>query len=66
MVVGLSGTRYDIEVDGRQHYFTAEAIAEDNARDSYLRKIGYKIIRIRAKDVMRSPDIIKKILGHLV
>lgn len=66
MVVGLSGTRYDIEIDGRQHYFSAEAIAEDDARDAFLKKLGYQVIRIRAKDVMKSPDLINNLLGRLV
>src|SRR5206468_2962699 len=41
VTVGLSGARYNIEVDGRQHYFSPEAIAEDKSRDSVLKAAGY-------------------------
>ena len=66
MVVGLLGTRYNIEIDGRQHYFSAKALAEDNARDKFLEKQGYRIIRIRARDIMRSLDMINNLLGRLI
>ena len=50
----------------RQHYFSYEAIVEDDARDAFLKKIGYEILRIRAKDLMRFPDSIKQIIERLV
>ena len=65
VVVGLSGTRYDIEIDGRQHYFSAEAIMEDEARDAFLKKRGYQVIRIRAVTVERHPDIVQAVLSRL-
>jgi hypothetical protein len=65
VVVGLSGTRYDIEIDGRQHYFSAEAIMEDEARDAFLKKRGYQVIRIRAMNVDRHPDTVRSLLSRL-
>lgn len=65
LVVGLSGTPYDIEIDGRQHYFSAEAIIEDEARDEFLRRRGYKVIRIRAVTVERYPDSVRALLSRL-
>ena len=66
MVVGMSGTRYNIEVDGRQHYFSAEAIAENDARDALLKKLGYQVIRARAKDIMKSSSPVRSVLKRLV
>jgi len=65
VVVGLSGTRYDIEIDGRQHYFSAEAIMEDDARDAFLKKQGYQVVRIRAVTVERHTDIVRAVLSRL-
>jgi hypothetical protein len=48
------------------YWLSAEAIAENDARVVFLKNIGYKIIRIRAKDVMSSPEDIKKLLGRLI
>ena len=65
VVVGLSGTRYDIEIDGRQHYYSAESIMEDEARDDFLKKRGYQVIRIRAVTVERHPDRVRSLLSRL-
>jgi len=65
IVVGLSGTRYDIEIDGRQHYFSAEAIMKDEVRDAFLKKQGYQVIRIRAVNVERNPGIVRSLLSRL-
>ena len=65
IVVGLSGTRYDIEIDGRQHYFSAEAIMEDEARDAFLKKQGYQVIRIRAVNIELYPDTVRSLLSRL-
>jgi len=65
MVVGLSGVAYDVEIDGRQHYHSAEAIAEDEARDEFLKSRGYKVIRFRAATVERYPDRIHAVLSRL-
>jgi hypothetical protein len=65
LVVGLSGIRYDIEIDGRQHYFSAEAIAEDDARDESLRSSGYSVIRFRAVTVERHPESVRVVLSRL-
>src|SRR3989338_4291944 len=65
VIVGLSGTRYNIEIDGRQHYFSAEAIAEDDVRDKVLQRTGYKVIRLRSTDVTGNPDRLRQLLGGL-
>ena len=65
VVVGLSGTRYDIEIDGRQHYYSADSIMEDEARDDFLKKRGYQVIRIRAVTAELHPDIVRSFLSRL-
>lgn len=65
VVVGLSGARYDIEVDGRQHFFTAAAIAEDASRDSALNHAGYKVVRLQAADVTAGGARVRELLGRL-
>ena len=64
VVVGLSGTRYDIEIDGQQH-LSIEAILEDDARDTFLKKLNYVVIRFRAVNVERHPGIVQKVLSRL-
>lgn len=65
VTVGLSGVRYNIEVDGRQHYFSPEAIVEDKARDAVLKAAGYRVIRVRGADVTADPDRIKTLIASL-
>ena len=65
LVVGLSGAPYDIEVDGRQHYFSAEALLEDEARDAYLSARGYRVIRFRGVTVERYPESVRMVLSRL-
>jgi hypothetical protein len=65
IVVGYSGTRYDIEIDGRQHYFSAEAIMKDEARDAFLKQRGYQVIRIRAVNIELYPDTVRSLLSRL-
>lgn len=66
VIVGLSGIRYNLEVDGRQHYFTPEAIAEDASRDQELRNIGYKVLRLQGGDIMKRPEEVRLLLGGLI
>jgi len=47
--------RLVIEVDGAGHTETAQ-LAHDAVRDSYMRQLGYRILRCSALDVMRDPD----------
>jgi hypothetical protein len=65
VIIGLSGTRYNIEVDGRQHYFSAEAISEDKTRDQVLREAGYEVIRLRASDVISDSRFVPELLRSL-
>ena len=66
VIVGLSGARYDIEVDGKQHFFSPEAIAEDDSRDSVLAKIGYNVIRLQAAAVSGDAEVTRKLLVSLM
>lgn len=59
------GARYDIEVDGRQH-LTAEGLRADAVRDAVVAGAGYRILRIRAKDILTDPDGVSRRLAHLV
>lgn len=64
VIVGLSGTQYNIEIDGHQH-LSAEAIMNDDARDAFLKTREYVVIRFRAGTVERHPDIVRSVLSHL-
>jgi len=44
-----------IEVDGAHHTEDAWA-AHDEVRDAYMRRLGYRVMRIPGGDVMREPD----------
>jgi very-short-patch-repair endonuclease len=44
-----------IEIDGLVHDF-ADAATHDQRRDEYMRRLGLRIVRIPASDVMRDPD----------
>jgi len=64
-VVSPFGTRYDLEVDGRQHW-SAEQLSHDEVRDKVLQEAGYKIMRIDARSVLTQPDKVKILLTRLV
>jgi very-short-patch-repair endonuclease len=66
VVVGLSGTQYNIEIDSKLHYFSAEAIMKDDARDSVLSGLGYKIMRIQATSIMKNRELTKHLLARLL
>jgi very-short-patch-repair endonuclease len=44
-----------IEVDGSQH-FEPKGRRSDEIRDDYLRKLGYRTIRVDNLDVLKFPD----------
>ena len=44
---GLIFDKIDFEVDGEQHYKDQKIIESDKKRTEYLKKNGWKIIRIR-------------------
>lgn len=55
-----TGLRVAVEVDGRE--FHANHEAEDRARDAFLRGKGYRVLRLPASDVFRTPaDVIHRI-----
>lgn len=51
-----------IEVDGAQH-FKSDKLASDKNRDSYLKKMGYRTLRLsNAKVRQLNPDSLRKLL----
>jgi very-short-patch-repair endonuclease len=44
-----------IEIDGSQH-FEPKGRRNDEIRDDYLRKLGYRTIRIDNLDILKFPD----------
>ncbi len=64
-VVSPFGTRYDVEVDGRQH-LTPEGLRADAIRDAAVRALGYQVVRVRAKDVLNGTESVPRRLAHLV
>lgn len=44
-----------IEIDGDQHYRTIEAINHDKIKDEFIKSNGWKILRIRWRDMFTYP-----------
>jgi len=63
-VVSPFGTRYDLEVDGRQHW-SPERFSYDEVRDKTLEEAGYKIIRIDARQIFSQPEKVQALLSRL-
>ena len=64
LVVSPFGTRYDLEVDGKQHN-SPEQIRSDNVRDKRIEATGYKVVRVSARDVFNSEPAIVDLLLRL-
>jgi len=64
-VVSPFGTRYDLEVDGRQHW-SAEQLSYDRVRDDAIQERGYTIIRIDAREILAQPEKVRLLLSRLV
>jgi hypothetical protein len=59
-VLTHEGKRLAIEVDGPQHENTTE---QDNARDTFLRGMGYDVLRIPGRAVRETPSLVIKQIG---
>jgi RecA/RadA recombinase len=59
-VLTNEGKRLAIEVDGPQHENTIE---QDNARDTFLRGMGYDVLRIPGRAVRETPSLVIKQIG---
>jgi very-short-patch-repair endonuclease len=64
IVTSLFGNKTNIEVDGHQHY-TPDNIIKDQMRDHYINELGYKVIRINAKDAFSRKDALTARLSKL-
>lgn len=64
-VVSPFGTRYDMEVDGRQHW-TPQQLSYDEVRDKAIQGAGYRIIRIDAREILAQPEKVRSLLSRLV
>ncbi len=64
LVVSPMGTRYDVEVDGRQHW-TDEQVQRDDIDDRAVESAGLRVIRIEARDVLTRPDAVRTMLTRL-
>ncbi len=61
-IVSKDGESLAIEVDGAQHN---KQQVLDKSRDVMLQSMGYKVMRISARDVMETPNVvIEKIMGN--
>ena len=54
------GMRLAIEVDGEQH---KNATAQDAARDAFLVGAGYRVLRVKARDVRDAPAVVLARIG---
>ena len=59
------GNKINLEVDGRQHY-TPEHLEKDQIRDRDVTGLGYKVVRINAKDAFARREALGKRLSQLV
>jgi very-short-patch-repair endonuclease len=65
LVVGPCGGRYNIEVDGRQHY-TDDRARADEIRDASVTGAGIRVLRVSARQVFSQEDAIRVMLRRLV
>ncbi len=65
LAVTPSGTRYDVEVDGRAR-LTDDARRGDEARDAAVAAAGIKVLRIEARQVLLQEPAIRQLLQRLV
>ena len=56
-------TRVVIELDGGQHFASAEAYRRDRRKDALLREHGYVVLRFLAEDVDKQLD---RVLGTIL
>jgi very-short-patch-repair endonuclease len=64
LVVSPMGIRYDVEVDGRCH-LTDEALRADEIRDAVVRREGFKVMRIDARNVFQRAEAVKMALARI-
>ena len=64
MVTSPSGEKYDLEVDGDQHW-SSESVRHDERRDAYVEGKGFKVLRITARDVFHRREAIQERLIRL-
>lgn len=54
-VINRDGIRLAIEIDGKQH---EKQKVMDSSRDALLLSLGYKVMRISARDVLETPNVV--------
>jgi len=59
-VITVGGIKLAIEVDGNQHLM---ATAQDDARDALLLGAGYRVLRVKARDVRDAPAVVLARIG---
>jgi very-short-patch-repair endonuclease len=57
------GKRLAIEVDGSQHEKTKE---KDKARDTFLRSMGYDVLRVPGRAIRDKPSLVIKQIGDIL
>lgn len=60
------GDRLVIECDSRAHHATPEELDRDNARDLALIALGFVVLRVRYRAIMRDPDAVVAAVRRLV
>jgi hypothetical protein len=64
LVVSPFGTRYDVEVDGLQHW-TPDGLAHDAVRDRTIESAGYRVVRVAARDIYQRAELVRNRLARL-
>jgi len=65
LVVSPFGSRYDLEVDGRGHW-TSEQLRADEVRDKAIEALGYKVIRVSARDLLANEALVRTWLARMI
>lgn len=52
----LKDARLIVELDGHEHHSTPEQLEKDAARQRYLTRAGYTVIRFRGREIYRNPN----------
>jgi very-short-patch-repair endonuclease len=65
LVVSPFGSRYDLEVDGRGHW-TSEQLYADEVRDKAIEALGYRVIRVSARDLLAKEALVRTWLARMI
>ncbi len=57
----VPGARMVIEIDGSQH-FVGEQSRKDEIRDSYMKRIGLRVLRFNSREVLKNTNEVVEVI----